>query len=298
MRSTLPLLILSALILSPAGSTTNAADLTPREEAVAQARKLMKQGRHRDAAEAFRKAGRLGEGPCFDCLVGLAGALSEQGRHGEAAGAAREALQIESIPPSRVALAYNELGAAQANESERNFDAAEANLRKAIELGQDSVPVARYNLAELLRRGGRAAESAAMARSYLAVDPYGQKAREARIVLCRAAEQPGVTRPDPGQAVRLDASAAKAVRPVYTPGNVDLRSRPSGLAGSKLRANLVFELLVDQEGCVRRAQVIQEADKGLAKAFAEAMHQWVYLPAVVDGQAVAVLREVKVKIDG
>ncbi|HYG65077.1 MAG TPA: tetratricopeptide repeat protein [Thermoanaerobaculia bacterium] len=291
----LPMMILAVLM---AASAASAADPTPRDQAVAQAKKLMKQGRHRDAAEAFRKAGKLGEGPCFDCLVGLAGALSGLGRHSEAVAAAREALQIPGIHPTRAALAYNELGAAQANESERNFDEAESNLRHAIDLGQDSVPVARYNLAELLRRRGRAAESAKMARSYLAVDPMGQKAREARIVLCGVAAERGVPRPDTGQAIRMtNAKAADAPRRLYAPSDVNLRSHATGLAGSKVRSHMIFELLVDQDGCVRRVEVLQEANKALAQSFAEAMRQWIYLPKMVDGQPVAVLWQEKIKLD-
>jgi tetratricopeptide (TPR) repeat protein len=263
----------------------------PLEEAIERGKKLAKQERYRAAAEEFQRASKLADGPCLDCLVGLANAYSELGRHSEAIATARQATQL-AAPPSRLALAYNELGAALVKESERNLPEGEANFRQAIELGKDAVPVARYNLAEVLRRRGRYAESAAMARSYLGVDPRGQKAREARAVLCNVASQAGVSRPDPEPALRL--AEHRDVKPparVYLPPPNLGGAASAGLAGSKLKVGVVIEVLIDQDGCVRKAEVREGPGGNIEKAFLAAVQRAVYHPATANGRPVAVLMD-------
>lgn len=259
----------------------------PRQEAVVAARKLLTEGRFRAAEEGFQRAAGLGEGPCFDCLVGLAGAYNGTGRFDQAITTARQALEMP-VTPSRLGLAYNELGCGLALKSEKNYGEAETHLRKAIEVGQDSVTVARYNLSELLRRQKRYAESAEMARSYLSVDPEGQKSRQARIVLCRSASQPGVKRPDPEPAVRLADQPALQPPPRVFATRVSLGTEDWVRAkGTHLRANVLLEMLVDSEGCVRDVKVLEGPHNDIEKHIVEEAKAWVYKPLVTDGKPVA-----------
>jgi hypothetical protein len=160
------------------------------------------------------------------------------------------------------------------------------------------VTVARYNLSELLRRQKRYAESAEMARSYLSVDPEGQKSRQARIVLCRSAGQPKVPRPDLGQVVRLEDQPSIPPPPrVFAPraslGTEDwVRAK-----GTHLRANIRLEMLVDPEGCVRDVKVLEGPHDDIEKRIVQEARTWVYKPLVVDGQPVASRRVEKFDVN-
>jgi TonB family protein len=51
---------------------------------------------------------------------------------------------------------------------------------------------------------------------------------------------------------------------------------------------VMVEMIIDEDGCVREAKILQSTKKKLDAAVLEAVKQWVYRPIKVDGQSVRV----------
>ena len=81
--------------------------------------------------------------------------------------------------------------------------------------------------------------------------------------------------------------ADSRVQPAYPES-----ARSAGVSGP-----VVLELVIDEDGKVRDLKVVKSpnGDAALARAAEEAVKQWRYEPATVDGQAVAVLAKITVK---
>ena len=60
----------------------------------------------------------------------------------------------------------------------------------------------------------------------------------------------------------------------------------------------MIEMIIDEDGCVREAKVLQSAQKKLDAAALEAVKQWVYRPTEVDGKPVRVLNFVTFNFNG
>ena len=61
---------------------------------------------------------------------------------------------------------------------------------------------------------------------------------------------------------------------------------------------VMIETIIDEDGCVREAKVLQSAQKKLDAAALEAVKQWVYLPIKVDGKPVRVRNFVTFNFSG
>jgi TonB family protein len=57
-------------------------------------------------------------------------------------------------------------------------------------------------------------------------------------------------------------------------------------------------MIIDEDGCVREAKVLQSTQKKLGAAALEAVRQWVYQPIKVDGKPVRVLNFVTFNFNG
>jgi len=81
--------------------------------------------------------------------------------------------------------------------------------------------------------------------------------------------------------------ADSRVQPAYPES-----ARSAGVSGPVL-----LEAIIDEEGKVRDIKVVKspEGDTTLSRAAEEAVKQWRYEPATLDGQAVAVLAKITVK---
>jgi TonB family protein len=61
---------------------------------------------------------------------------------------------------------------------------------------------------------------------------------------------------------------------------------------------VMIEIIIDEDGCVREAKILQSAQKKLDAAALEAVKQWVYPPTKVDGKPVRVLNFVTFNFSG
>ncbi len=296
----LPLFLLSL----PAAAVSSEPTAGPQADAdLVKGKQLLAEHRYKDAAVLLRRANERAGGHCAPCLVGLAGAYSGMEQYKQAIEAARQVIEApapQPLPPSLLALAYNEYGAALAKDDpEQNLKRAEAFLLTAIKLGGAAVNVAHYNLAEVYRRQGRYAEAVSGARTYLANEPRGFVAVPARLVICRSAEEGSLPRPAADFSVlpkpdsRRKALTAGGVQ-VAPPrrlsiSNFNLRDeRWARAQGTRIRANIDLAIATDADGCVRDIQVVRGPGNDIEKATVQAIRGWIFEPPVVDDQPVAV----------
>jgi TonB family protein len=89
-------------------------------------------------------------------------------------------------------------------------------------------------------------------------------------------------------AVDAEAQAAKLV--VWVPPEYRSAARATGLRGT-----VRLRVLIDVDGRVREAEVL-DGDPGLAKAAAECVKEWMYLPTLLNGTPVEVTTEAEVDV--
>lgn len=305
----LPLLLLSLL--------AGAASPEPTEGSQAEAdlvkgKRLLAEHRYKDAAALLRKANEQAGGQCAPCLVALAGAYNGMEQYEQAIAAARKVIETPSpqpLPPTVLALAYNEYGAALAKDDpERNLKKAESFLLTAIKLGGGAVNVAHYNLAEVYRRQGRHAEAVSLARTYLASEPRGFVAVPARHVICRSAEEGSLSRPPVDFSVLpkpdnpRQALAAGGV-PVAPPRKLAISrfnlgdERFARAQGTKVKANIDLAIATDADGCVRDVQVVRGPGNDIERATVQAIRSWIFEPPFLDDQPVAAAHLLEIRFN-
>ena len=89
--------------------------------------------------------------------------------------------------------------------------------------------------------------------------------------------------PAESQPLRIDGTEGKVVsRPT-----IIHQVPPRPIAS---RGKVVVEAVIDEDGCVRQAKVVQSAtaERALDFAAVNAIEQWVFLPAILDGRPVRV----------
>jgi TonB family protein len=100
-----------------------------------------------------------------------------------------------------------------------------------------------------------------------------------RIQLCKQKRNVPLE-PAESQPLRLDGSEGEVSRPTI------IHQVPPRAAG--MRGMVVVESVIDEDGCVRQAKVVQSAGKRFDAAAVNSIEQWVFLPAVRDGRPVRV----------
>lgn len=114
--------------------------------------------------------------------------------------------------------------------------------------------------------------------------PAGEMSQEARIALCRDRALNGNPNPVPEEeALRVSGSVTRPQllfrsRPEYT---IEARK-------ARLQGTVICEAVIDRDGCVQQARVLKGLPMGLDQAALDAIKQWVFLPARLDGKPVAV----------
>ena len=261
---------------------------------------LLEQGRFEQAAKSFQQAGELAGGSCGPCLLGLSRAYTGLRKPQKAADAAREAAGLLRTP-ELIGQAWNQLGFALMSHSKPDLAKAEEAFRKAVEAGGPVANIARYNLADVLWRQKKYAESERAAREALLAAPTGPASLNARIVLCQARTDgapvapPEVVYEDaacPKEGLRIFERAQEAhVGSVVSPP-VKLFGRPPAYDDdarrSKIHGTVMVESIIDEEGCIQNLRVCKSLHPSLDLATLEAVRRWVFRPAEIDGKPVKV----------
>ena len=171
-------LVLASLAL-PLRAETGA---PPEAAKLEEARDLLEQGNAKEAVKVFKEAGKLANGPCVECSLGLAKAYNKLGAYKEAQKVLPEVFQ-GTQDKKLLALAYAEQGMAlflAAQNDPKRYPEAEAAYRKVLELSGGTANMARYNLAGVLLRMERDAEGVALLKEYVEREPDSQLAESAR----------------------------------------------------------------------------------------------------------------------
>ena len=281
----------------------------PADPAVAETLKkafgLLEQGRFEEAAKGFQQAGEQAGGSCGPCLLGLSRAYTGLRKPEKAAGAAREAVTLLRTP-ELIAQAWNQLGFALMSHSKPDLAEAEEAFRKAVEAAAGSqvanvANIARYNLADVLWRQKKYAESERAAREALVAEPTGPASLNARIVLCQARTDgapvapPEVVYEDaacPKEGLRIfERAQAAPVGSVVSPPE-KLFGRPpvydDDARRSRVHGTVMVESIIDEEGCIQNLRVCKSVHPSLDLATLEAVRRWVFRPAELDGKPVKV----------
>lgn len=264
---------------------------------------LLEQSRFGQAADSFRQAEELAGGPCGLCRLGLSRAYTGLRKPEKAADAAREAAGLLRNP-DLIAQAWNQLGFALMSYTKPDLAGAEEAFRKATEAGADGqlANIARYNLADVLWRQKKYAESESAAREALNAAPAGPASLNARIVLCQARTDGAPVAPP--EVVYEDAACPKDELRIFerkaqaAPGQGEV-IRPEKLFGrppvydesarmSRIQGDVVVEAIIDTEGCIERLRVCKSVDPRLDLATLDAVRRWVFRPAELDGKPVKV----------
>jgi TonB family protein len=102
-----------------------------------------------------------------------------------------------------------------------------------------------------------------------------------RIKLCKQKRHVPLE-PTESQPLKIDGTEAKVSRP-----KIIYQVPPRPVAS---RGKIVVEAVIDEDGCVRQAKVVQSAtaERALDIAALNAIEQWVFLPATLEGRPVRV----------
>jgi TonB family protein len=303
----LTLLCLSVFVASLASAAAPPPAAPAANPSVAETLKkafdLLDRNRFGEAAKSFQQADEQAGGSCGPCLLGLSRAYVGLRKPEKAADAARKAVDLLQTP-ELLGQAWNQLGFALMSHSKPDLAGAEEAFRKAVEAaarGQVAsiTNVARYNLADVLWRQKKYAESESAAREALVAEPTGPASLNARIVLCQARTDgapvapPEVVYACPKEGLRIFEKKAQA-----TSGESEV-VRPEKLFGrppvydddarrSNAHGTVMVEAVIDQEGCIQNPRVCKSVHPSLDLATLDAVRRWVFRPAELDGKPVKV----------
>lgn len=272
-------------------------------ETLKEAVRLLDDGKYKQAIETFQRADDQSGGTCGPCLLGLSRAYAGLGQHDQSASAARQAAE-KLKTPDLVSQAWNQAGMALTLKPRPDLDGAEAAFRKAVEIGGKLVEVSRYNLADILWRQKKYAESEGLARQVLQADPGGPAAKNARVVLCQSkidgapppppeelfadeeAESCGMMPPPPGSDEPMRVTEAVR-RPEKIFGRAPSYSDQARMDNAE--GVVLLDSIIDDDGCIQKLRVCKRAKHpDLNRAALEAVRRWVFRPATLEGQPVKV----------
>lgn len=153
------------------------------EALLAEAIDLLKRGQYEDAVKAFKDANDEADERSVECFLGLATAFNLMGAYKNAAKEARRALEIATEPRAQVQ-GYLQLGYGLLNKGdEKDLDDAELAFRSVLNLTDGETNSARFHLAHVLIRQERFEEANALLEAYLANEPEGSHAADARAII-------------------------------------------------------------------------------------------------------------------
>lgn len=281
---------LCALAACVAGIPAWAGENASRSDGVAvlrEAERLVEDGQYRKAALEFERANAIfsesGAGVCGECLLGVARAYIGAGEAEAAVQVTRMALPLLKMPDVQ-ARAYHQLGIALTRRGD--LDGAQEALQKAVTLDGRLTRSIRPDLAEVLLRKGHPDEAAAMARQSLGEEPRDSQATALRSVLCRA------------KAVEPEDEAKSKKRKATAEPKIALTSANSG-PGSDVppAGTVVVQAVIDPDGCVQNARIVNASDDTLAPAALDAVKGQAFPPTTRQGRPVAVDQTLTVSFD-
>jgi TonB family protein len=251
--------------------------------ALERAQKFVNQGDYRSASTEYLHAGELSEGKSFPSWLGLARCYEQLGDFDKAADMARKARSLASSPKERTE-ATLDLGCALLAKPDAQANAEAASLLKEEVASQEGNRVsAEYFQALLeLNRDGEAAEF---------LHSLGPKNR-VEYLSCRVADtkqadalNERVHAIDPD--LDVFPFGVKVMRP-----EIIHRAAPlvtgEALKHPSLSGTVIVEAIIDRTGRVQDPRVLKGLPFGLSESAVEAVKQWRFKPATLNGRPVKV----------
>ncbi|HTQ81433.1 MAG TPA: TonB family protein, partial [Thermoanaerobaculia bacterium] len=174
----------------------------------------------------------------------------------------------------------------------------ESILRAEIDKGGPAGASARCQLAALYLRQERPADALTQARECLLENPPERSAKLGRIAVCLSRARlappstPETPSPPPGAAdgkpLPFDA---KKVEKALTRPEILFRLSPRYTEEARkahVEGAVIVESIIDEEGCVINAKLLQGLDPGLDEAALQSIRRWVFKPATLEGKPVKV----------
>jgi len=151
------------------------------EETISRGRALVAHQDYDDAVTEFKRAAAIKNGNCVDCYRGIADADFRLKKYKDGAAALRQAL---SLKPENPADLYNLLGVALYFGGDKSdLNEAVAAFRQALQLSNNTLELAYFNLGFALIKQGKSAEGVEALKGYLKLAPNGANASQARAVI-------------------------------------------------------------------------------------------------------------------
>lgn len=151
------------------------------QQKLAQARNFAMSGQIVEAINAFQKAAEMKKGQCPECFQGLGMTYFQINQYKEASAAFKQAIALK---PENEAAVTNLLGVSLFLQDDKKvLNESIAAFKKAIELSQDKMPKAHFNLGHALLKAGKEAEGIAELKIYVALEPESPNAEGARQVI-------------------------------------------------------------------------------------------------------------------
>jgi len=310
-----------AVALAPRPAAAARSDAEKVERLIKRARKELSKGHYEKALDRFGEADELTGGSSAEILAGMADAHLGLGHFQEAIDAGDRLIEVAADDRQR-AKAHNVVGlaffgrgqqtaseailtslsayeeeeaAAEAlrDEAQRLQKAAEQEFlssadafRRVIELTGGSQATPWQNYAEALFRGNHHDEARVALDRLAAGLPEGQElpGQAAALLACLAALDPANDPPTHGLG---DKASAKKIQPPVKieapqPQSTDL-ARHNGVRGT-----IVIRAIIDKEGRVVCPEILQGLPYGLNSAALDAILDWRFEPATLDGEPVQV----------
>jgi TonB family protein len=279
------LVVLLARGAAPAAARAVAAAEAPEvRAALEEGARLLERKDYRAAVEVLKHADELAGGHCGVCLLGLARALEGLERFELAIGVVRDAAEALGDDPL-AAKAYLELGdLLLARHHPGDVEEAEQAFGR-VTRGSDRA-AALSGMAVVRLRQRRYLEAVEAAREVLRADVHGPVGRQARVALCLARNAGSV----PGPAAESSDSPRRVEGPVEKPRK--LYAPPPRYSENARRARthgmVIFEAILDGEGCITSVHILKRLDRDLDGNALEAVKNWAFEPAKLDGKPVKV----------
>ena len=151
------------------------------DESFNRARALALHGEYKDAITEFQRAAALKQGDCGDCFRAIGEAFIHLKKYKDAAGAFHQALGLKPDNPAEL---YNSMGVALYFDGEKDkasLNEAVDAFKKALELSNNTLEQAYFNLGSALLRLGKTDEGVEALKTYLKIAPHGPDARQAQM---------------------------------------------------------------------------------------------------------------------
>lgn len=192
-------------------------------------------------------------------------------------------IPAQALPAPPVDRAAEGLARGTALVQAGRFADAIPELERADQLAGGRSAAIEVALARAYAGAGAHARALDEARAALALDPLGNTGIEARILLCQNRPE-AAGGGETGEAPRKGDGGGERPQILYRVNP----QYPPELRRSRAQGTVTLEAVIDEEGCVASARVLHGAAPGFDAAALAAVMQWVFRPALADGQAVKV----------